>query len=148
MRTIAVLAWCFVLLAGAIVPGAAQRPADPQSLTAFAEREGLRDVAGFVDAVQTWRATRHLPPRYVTKREARAQGWRGGGLCTVWPGHMIGGDAFNNFAAALPRAPDGTYREADLDSDCRSRGARRLIFAADGRIWVTLDHYNSFDPVP
>jgi ribonuclease T1 len=146
MRRWAVAVWLVVVVVGAAA--ALAQPADPRALAAFAERAGLRDVAGFVDTVQALRATGRLPPRYVTKREAGAHGWHGGGLCEAWPDHVIGGDAFNNFAGSLPRASPGTYREADLDADCRSRGARRLIFGADGRIWVTLDHYSSFIAVP
>jgi hypothetical protein len=141
-----VLVWLLLALAGAGWPAAAQ-PADP-GLSAFAERVGLRDVAGFVETVQAVRSTHRLPPRYVTKDAARAHGWRGGGLCEVWPGHFIGGDVFNNFGAALAAAPAGGYHEADLDSDCRSRGAKRLIFANDGRVYLTVDHYKTFTPVP
>jgi ribonuclease T1 len=147
MRLLAIAAWFLGVAAVGAVAAPAQ-PADQQALTAFAERAGLRDVVGFVETVQTLRSTRRLPPRYVTKREASAHGWHGGGLCEAWPGHVIGGDVFNNFGASLPPAPAGAYREADLDGDCRSRGARRLIFSADGRIWVTLDHYNTFIVVP
>jgi len=121
---------------------------DPQVLAGFAGKSGLRDVAGFVETVQSLRASGKLPPRYATKDEAAAHGWHGGGLCGVWPGHIIGGDIFRNFGRALPSAAGRVYREADLDADCRSRGPKRLIFATDGLIFVTLDHYNSFIPVP
>ena len=121
--------------------------AEPKALAAFAERLRLRDVAGFVETVQSLRDNRQLPPRYVTKDEARVHGWHVGGLCAMWPGHVIGGDRFNNFAGQLP---DGgrIYREADLDADCRERGPKRLIFSNDGRIFVTVDHYNTFTQVP
>jgi|SRR5690348_8718848 len=132
----------FLLVAA---PAAAQLTTDPQPLAAFAQQSGLRDISGFVDAVQSLRATGHLPPRYVTKEEAAAHGWRGGGLCTVWPGHAIGGDLFTNAGRPLPRR---LYREADLDETCSSRGPKRLIFADDGAIWLTQDHYRHFVPVP
>jgi ribonuclease T1 len=121
---------------------------ETKALAAFAEKMGLRDAAGFAETVQSLRATGKLPPRYATKDEAAAHGWHGGGLCAVWPGHVIGGDVFRNFGKGLPSAPGRVYREADLDADCRSRGAKRLIFANDGPIFVTVDHYNSFTPVP
>ncbi len=148
MRAVAILGWVLVMLAGAAAPVEAQRPADPQTLPAFAQSLALREVDAFVETVQSVRTANRLPSRYVTKGEARVRGWRGGGLCALWPGHVIGGDNFHNFGAALPAAPGRTYREADLDGDCRSRGPRRLIFSNDGRIYVTLDHYNSFVPVP
>ena len=148
MRAIAILGWFLVVLAGAAAPVDAQRSADPQTLPAFAQRIGLREVEVFVETVQSIRTANRLPPRYVTKDEARAHGWRGGGLCTVWPGHTIGGDVMRNFGGAIPDAPGRIYREADLDSDCRSRGPRRLVFSNDGRIYVTLDHYTTFVAVP
>ena len=120
---------------------------EPQALAAFAEHIGLRDVPGFVETVESVRESGQLPPRYATKDEARLHGWRGGGMCAVWPGHVIGGDRFNNFGGQLP---DGgrMYREADLDADCSGRGPKRLIFSNDGLIFVTVDHYNTFTPVP
>jgi hypothetical protein len=138
-----------VLLVLLVVGGPcfAQLSGDPQALGALAERAGLRDVKGFVETVQVLRGTGHLPPRYVTKDEARARGWRGGGLCDVWPGHVIGGDLFGNFGRQLP---DGRriYHEADLDTGCGPRGAKRLIYSNDGAIYVTVDHYNNFTQVP
>ena len=128
-------------------PCFAQLSSDPQALAAFGERTGLRDVAGFVETVQSLRSAGRLPPRYVTKDAARAHGWRGGGLCGVWPGRVIGGDRFDNFGGQLP---DGRrmYHEADLDTGCGPRGAKRLIYANDGVIYVTVDHYNTFTQVP
>jgi len=108
----------------------------------------LEDVRGFVETVESLRKNKRLPSRYATKDEAKAHGWRGGGLCAVWPGHTIGGDEFHNFGRALPAGPGRVYREADLDSTCRSRGAKRLIYSNDGLIFITTDHYNSFAPVP
>jgi ribonuclease T1 len=148
MRARAIVIWLLIVLAGTVAPVAAQHSAAPQTLPVFAQSLGLREVGAFVDAVQRIRAANRLPPRYVTNREARAHGWHGGGLCKLWPGHVIGGDLMRNFGGALPDAPGRVYREADLDSDCRSRGSRRLVFSNDGRIYVTLDHYNTFVPVP
>jgi len=148
MRAVAIVGSILLLLSVAAGPGEAQRTADPQTLSSFAQSVGLREVGPFVETVESLRTTSRLPPRYVTKDEARAHGWRGGGLCAVWPGHVIGGDGFHNFGAALPPAPGRIYREADLDADCRSRGPKRLIFSSDGRIYVTVDHYSTFVPVP
>lgn len=152
MRAKAIIASCLVVLAVVARPAAAQAQSagDAQAaLAAFAQRVGLRDVNGFVDAVDSVRQTGQLPPRYVTKAAAQAHGWHGGGLCRAWPGHAIGGDVFENFAGALPAAPGRIYREADLDETCRSRGPKRLIFASDGGLaYITVDHYRSFTPVP
>jgi len=147
VRVLAVIGWLAIVMLAA-PPAAAQRTPEGPKLTAVAERFGLRDIAGFVEAVQSLRETQGLPPRYVTKHLAKSRGWRGGGLCEIWPGRAIGGDVFHNFTGNLPAAPGRVYREADLDAPCNSRGAKRLIFSSDGLIFVTVDHYNSFTPVP
>jgi guanyl-specific ribonuclease Sa len=148
MRAIAIAAWVVAVLVGVATPAGAQRSSDPPALPKFAQSLGLREIDAFVEAVQSIRTANRLPPRFVTKAEAKTRGWHGGGLCSTWPGHVIGGDSFHNFGAKLPAAAGRTYREADLDGDCRSRGPKRLVFSNDGRIYVTIDHYNSFVPVP
>ncbi len=147
MRAAAIVVWLIVLVAAA--PLAAQTPAaDRQGLADFARRIGLHDVDAFVDVVLSLHSDHRLPAGYVTKGDAKAHGWHGGGLCTLWPGRMIGGDVFHNFAGRLPAMPGRIYREADLDATCRSRGPKRLIFSNDGLIYVTIDHYNTFLRVP
>jgi hypothetical protein len=106
----------------------------------------LRDLQRFIATVTSLRETLHLALFYVTKEEARANGWHGGGLCSVLQDHEIGGDPFRNFGGKLP--PGHEYFEADLDETCRSRGPKRLIYPPDGLIFVTTDHYQTFAPVP
>jgi len=148
MRAVAIVGWALLGLLIIVGPGEAQRSGEPQTLPTFAQSIGLREVGPFVETVESLRTTSRLPPRYVTKDEARAHGWRGGGLCNISPGHVIGGDGFHNFGAALPPASGRIYREADLDADCAGRGPKRLIFSSDGRIYVTVDHYTTYVPVP
>ncbi len=118
-------------------------------LAQLARALGLRDVAGFVETV-TWVCRRgELPPSYITKQEARRAGWRPGrDLCRILPGRVIGGDRFFNREGRLPERPGRIWREADLDYACGRRGPRRLVFSNDRRVYVTLDHYRSFIPVP
>src|SRR5437667_193198 len=89
LRAVAIVGWILLLLLVAAGPGEAQRASDPQTLPTFAQSVGLREVGPFVETVESLRTANRLPPRYATKDEARAHGWRGGGLCTVWPGHVI-----------------------------------------------------------
>ena len=142
--------WVLLALLLAIAPATAQSPggADPEALAAFARQNGLRDVPAFVATIKTLRETGHLPDAYVTKGAAADHGWHGGGLCDAWPGHVIGGDVFDNSRRQLPPHPGRVWREADLDETCRSRGAERLIFSNDGLIYLSIDHYRSFAPVP
>ena len=115
--------WTLLLLV-LVAPAAAQTPsvASPEVLAQFARQAGVRDVPAFVATVRTLRQTAHLPQAYVTKQAAAAHGWHGGGLCEALPGHVIGGDLFDNSRRQLPPSPDREWREADLDETCRSRG--------------------------
>ncbi len=91
---------------------------------------------------------RKLPPKFVTKQEARAQGWRPGQNLWSVPGlrgASIGGDNFGNREG---RIPGGKWREADLNYQGGRRGAKRLVFSRDGRRFVTVDHYQNFIEVP
>lgn len=84
----------------------------------------------------------HLPENYITKNEARDLGWSGGSVEKYAPGYAIGGDKFGNREGVLPA---GTYHECDIDTIGRdSRGAKRLVYADDGRIYYTEDHYETF----
>lgn len=87
-----------------------------------------------------------LPDYYVTKKQARAAGWdaRAGNLCQVLPGKAIGGDRFSNREGRLPSAYKRVWREADINYRCGRRGADRVLFASDGLIYVSRDHYRQF----
>jgi len=150
MRPLATIRCFLLVLAAMAAPAFGQFAGgpDPHALAAFAREVGLQDARGFVSTVETLRESGRLPERYVTKEAARAHGWRGGGLCSVWPGQMIGGDIYRNLSEQLPTAAGRVWREADLDATCRSRGPKRLIFSSDGLIYVTVDHYIFFTPVP
>jgi hypothetical protein len=125
------------------------RAADAPDLRDFAMRAGLQDTVGFSETVTALRADGHLPPRYLTKRAAEKLGWRpGSDLCHSAPGHAIGGDSFSNREHRLPDKPGRHWHEADLDYACGARGARRLLWSSDGLVFITVNHYSSFMPVP
>ena len=87
----------------------------------------------------------HLPSNYITKKQAQALGWQGGSLEPYAPGCSIGGDRFGNYEGTLP---DGSYHECDLNTrGADKRGAERLVYADDGRIYYTADHYESFEEI-
>lgn len=87
----------------------------------------------------------HLPGNYITKKEAQKLGWPGGSLEPYAPGKSIGGDHFGNYEGLLPKVKGSSYRECDIGTAGRkSRGAKRIIFSDDGRIYYTDDHYESF----
>lgn len=87
-----------------------------------------------------------LPNNFITKKEARALGWTGGGLDDYAKGKCIGGDAFGNYEGLLPEKRGRTYTECDIDTlHKKSRGAKRIVFSNDGLIYYTDDHYESFE---
>ena len=86
-----------------------------------------------------------LPKNFITKSQARALGWRGGPLEPFAPGKSIGGDRFGNYERRLPA---GSYKECDIDTKGKPRGAKRLVFTVRGeRIYYTHDHYKTFEEV-
>ena len=88
----------------------------------------------------------HLPPNFVTKKEAEAAGWTGGSLERVLPGMCIGGSYFGNYEGQLPSAKGRRWTECDVNTlGARSRGAERIVFSNDGLIYYTPDHYESFE---
>ena len=88
----------------------------------------------------------HLPENFITKDEARALGWSGGGLDDYDYGKCIGGDRFGNNEGLLPKASGRTYYECDIDTQHEDdRGPKRIVFSGDGLIYYTADHYDSFD---
>lgn len=87
-----------------------------------------------------------LPPYYLTKNEARKKGWEAhkGNLCDVLPGKAIGGDRFGNREGRLPNEKNRQYYEADINYNCGTRNADRLVYSNDGLIYITKDHYQTF----
>ena len=90
------------------------------------------------------KSNRKLPDYYITKGEARSQGWVAseGNLCDVLPGRAIGGDKFSNREKTLPTGAQ--YFEADVNYNCGRRNADRIVFTKNGDVWLTHDHYKSF----
>ena len=88
---------------------------------------------------------KRLPDYYITKGEARKQGWIAskGNLCDALPGRAIGGDNFSNREKTLPT--NNKYFEADVNYNCGNRNADRIVFTKNGEVWLTKNHYKSFE---
>ena len=113
---------------------------EPVQVTAAIDANGSYtskdDVALYIHTYGT------LPGNFITKKEAQALGWSGGGLDAYAPGKCIGGDYFGNYEGRLP---DGKYHECDIDTLGKSsRGAKRIIYSDTGAIYYTDDHYETF----
>lgn len=111
-----------------------------QRLTPKIDEQELVDVLHNLNSTRN----RRLPSKFVTKREAKAQGWKPGR--SLWSvsslkGASMGGDRFRNLERRLP---ERGWREADLDYKGGHRGSKRLIFSNDGKRFVTVDHYATF----
>ena len=116
---------------------------------ALGRQLGLMDPKAFAATVLHVCRYGRLPDHYLTRSEARALGWRPGeDLCKIAPGRVLGGDRFFNRERLLPEQAGREWFAADLDFACGTRGPRRLVFSNDRLIFVTLDHYRSFVPVP
>ncbi|MBW8360556.1 MAG: ribonuclease N [Kaistella sp.] len=91
------------------------------------------------------KTNKKLPDYYITKGEARNLGWVAskGNLCDVLPGRAIGGDTFSNREKRLPKG--GQYFEADVNYQCGNRNADRIVFTKKGDVWLTKNHYRSFE---
>jgi hypothetical protein len=118
-----------VLLRGALLvllvwggPCFAQLSGDPQALGAFAERAGLRDVKGFVETVQILRDTGHLPPRYVTKDEARARA--GGAAGCAMCGPVMSSAAICSAISAVNCPTAGGFIMRPISTPAAVRAAR------------------------
>lgn len=95
--------------------------------------------------VQYVKQNHRLPEYYITKSKARNMGWNPsqGNLCEVLPGKAIGGDKFSNREGYFPKGVE--YFEADLNYICGHRQTDRMIFTKNGEVWVTHNHYKTFD---
>lgn len=111
----------------------------PAALDEGGEYTSAEDVALYLHLYA------HLPQNFITKKDARALGWNGGGLDDYANGKCIGGDRFGNYEGLLPDAPGREYHECDIDTlHAASRGAKRIVYSNDGLIYYTEDHYESF----
>lgn len=91
------------------------------------------------------KSNHQLPDFYITKSEAKNKGWipSKGNLCDVLKGKAIGGDKFSNREKQLPKSEQ--YYEADVNYNCGNRNADRIIFTKNGDVWLTKNHYKSFE---
>lgn len=100
-------------------------------------------------AVESVTETGRLPEKWITKKQAKKLGWSPGAkLGEIAPGKSIGGDRFGNRERRLPVEKGRIYFEADLNYRGGKRGAKRMIYSSDRRIYVTVDHYKTFESIP
>lgn len=106
--------------------------------------KNIRELTAEDVVIRFVKQNHHLPDYYLTKSEAKKQGWipSQDNLCDVLPGRAIGGDVFGNREKILPEGDK--YFEADVNYNCGQRTADRIIFNAKGEVWTTHNHYKTF----
>ena len=109
------------------------------------EENSIQNLTNDVKVINYVKSNHELPDYYITKSEARKQGWVAyeGNLCDVLPGKAIGGDKFSNREKTLPSGKQ--YFEADVNYNCGNRNADRIVFTKDGEVYLTKNHYKSFE---
>ena len=87
-----------------------------------------------------------LPENFITKEEAQALGWDSSRnyVSDVAPGKSLGGTYFGYYERKLPKAKGRVYHECDCNYTGGKRGAERIVYSSDGRVWYTADHYETF----
>lgn len=125
-----------------------------ETLVAFGDEQGLRYPYAFAQVTAYLWLIGELPDCYMTKSVASGKGWKNSGTTVddIDEDGAIGGDTFGNREGLLPNRPRGRYAEADLDYVRGNRGAARLVYDREltdrGFIWLTVDHYDSFERIP
>lgn len=116
----------------------------PQQSTSSSAQE-IDELTNEKTVIDYVKQNHKLPDYYITKSEARNRGWIAseGNLCDALPGRAIGGDKFSNREKQLPKGAQ--YFEADVNYNCGRRGADRIVFTKNGDVWLTHDHYKSFE---
>lgn len=142
---IAILITAFVVVLS-VLYGSGERAITHIAAPAPAVVESIDKLTEQKRVVSYLQQHQRLPDYYITKKQAREQGWdaRSGNLCSVLPGKAIGGDRFSNREGRLPTANKRVWREADINYSCGRRGAYRMLYSSDGLIFVTRDHYKNF----
>ena len=108
------------------------------------EEHSIQNLTNEVKVINYVKSNHELPDYYITKSEARKKGWipSEGNLCDVLPGKAIGGDKFSNREKTLPSGKQ--YFEADVNYNCGNRNADRIVFTKEGEVYLTKNHYKSF----
>ena len=144
VRWLALLLTAMVLLSGCtLLEAPVQQPTVEVTQAAISESSAYSSKDEVAEYLHEFG---HLPPNYLTKKEAQDLGWVAskGNLWEVAPGKSIGGDRFGNREGLLPEASGRKYYECDIDFDGSYRNAKRIVYSSDGLIFYTEDHYESF----
>ena len=90
-----------------------------------------------------------LPNYYISYSAALDKGWgqKKGDLHIKCPQSMIFGGIYQNRNGHLPSVPGRIWYEADINYTSGYRGNDRIVYSNDGLIFVTYDHYKTFQVI-
>lgn len=95
--------------------------------------------------------TGNLPQYYITETDAKKLGYKSkkGNLSIVAPKMMLTRGVYQNRDGHLPSSSGRIWYEADINYDPQIgyRGTDRILFSNDGLIFVTYDHYHTFEEI-
>ena len=90
-----------------------------------------------------------LPKHYLTKKEAKNLGWKPFlmNLHQVTDKGTTGGGIYRNEDGKLPSADGRIWYEADINYTGGIRNSSRILYSNDGLVFVTYDHYFTFNQI-
>lgn len=90
-----------------------------------------------------------LPGYYITKSDAKEEGYIPAlaNLADVAPGRMLTKGVYKNRNGHLPSADGRVWYEADINFTSGFRGGERVLYSNDGLVFVTYDHYQTFQVI-
>lgn len=90
-----------------------------------------------------------LPDYYITLKDAKSFGYRPllGNLADILPGKMITKGIYKNKNGHLPSVSGRIWYEADINYDGGYRGDERIVYSNDGLVFVTYNHYLTFEEI-
>ena len=85
----------------------------------------------------------------IRKKEAKKLGWKPilMNLHQVTDKGVIGGDIYKNTDGKLPSSNGRIWYEADINYTGGMRNSSRILYSNDGLIFVTYDHYFTFNQI-
>lgn len=109
------------------------------------DKQAIDELTNENTVINYVKQNHQLPDYYITKNEAKKSGWNPsqGNLCDILPGKAIGGDYFGNREGKLPKGEK--YFEADVNYSCGNRNGDRIVFTKNGEVYLTKNHYKSFE---
>ena len=111
-------------------------------------KAGTATMNGTDGADWTLKYEEKLPDYYILYDNIMKLGWQPGKSPSHYvPGKMITRGVYNNDDDHLPNTSGRFWYEADINYEQGKRNSQRVIWSNDGLIFVTYDHYRTFNEI-